>query len=100
MAGKEFLARIPFWAFPAVAGAVVVDVSALLQFAHEQAAAMAAMHYARVCEIVFHLSSAILGATIQQFLDALPTFAAHQRLVRARIRCPTPIEIAHVQAFP
>ena len=70
-------ARIRLRAFPPVAGAVVVHVPSLLQLADEQATAMAAVDQPGVREIVFHFASTILGASIQQILNALPTFARH-----------------------
>ena len=83
---RDFLARVRLRAFPPVAGAVIVHIPALLQLANQQAAAMATVHQPGVREIVSHLARAILGASIQQLLDTLPTFARHQWFVHALVR--------------
>ena len=57
----------------AVAGAMVVNVLALFHFTYQEAAAMAAVHKPEVRKIVFHLARTILGARIQQLLNALPS---------------------------
>ena len=77
-------------AFSPVAGAVVVHVLPLFHLADKQAAAMAAVDQSGVREVVLHFPRLVLGASIQQFLNALPTFAGDQRLVRARVRACRP----------
>src|SRR5712691_5038830 len=98
-ASEDFLARVRLRAFSPVAGAVVVHVLSLFQLADKQAAAVAAADQTSKGEIVLHLSRLVLGASIQQLLDALPTFVGHQRLVGARVRCAVPIKIASIQAL-
>jgi hypothetical protein len=95
LACEDFLARVWLLAFPPVAGAVVVHVLPLFQLADKQAAAVAAVDQSG--EIVLHFPRLVLGASIQQLLNTLPTFAGDQRLVRARVRATVPIEIAGVQ---
>ncbi|HSB17331.1 MAG TPA: hypothetical protein VLE22_22975 [Bryobacteraceae bacterium] len=98
LAGEDFLARVRLWAFASVAGTVVVHVSALLDFAHKRASAVATMHQTRVGEFMLYLPRFVLGTRIQQLLDPLPTLAGHERLVRALVHGAVPFELPHVQA--
>ena len=61
---------------------------------------MTAANQPGVCEVVLHFASLVLGASIQQFLNALPAFAGDERLVSARVRGTVPIKIAAVQTLP
>ena len=97
LACENFLARVWLLAFSPVARAVVVHVLPLLQLADKQAAAVAAVDQSGIREIMLHFPRLVLGASIQQLLNTLPTFAGDQRLVRARVRASIPIEIAGVQ---
>jgi hypothetical protein len=99
LANEDFLARVRLSAFAPVAGAVVVHVLSLFQLANKHAAAVAAADQPGVREVMLHFANLVLGASIQQLLDALPTFTGHQRLVSARVRGAAPIEIAGVQAL-
>ena len=91
------MASVRLCALAPVASAVVVDVLSLFQLADKQAAAMAAMDQARESEIVLHFPGLVLGSSIQQFLDSLPTFAGHHWFVSAVVRGAVPVEIAGVQ---
>ncbi len=69
---KHLLAHIGLVAFPLVTGAVVVDVTLLLDLADHRAAAMAASDQAREGEIVFHAAVFSGVAAIQHLLHPLP----------------------------
>ena len=58
---------------------------------------MAAVDQSGIREVVLHFPGPVLGARIQQHLNALPTFAGDQRLVGARVHPAVPIEVAGVQ---
>ena len=53
-----------------------------------------------VRKVVPDPARAIRCPGIQQFLDALPTIATHQRFVNSRVRGTVPVEIARIQALP
>ena len=78
---------------------MVIHVLSFFQLAHQQAAAVAAVHQPGVSEIVLHSANLVLGTSIQQLLDPLPTFAGDQRLVSAQVCGRVPVEIAGVHAF-
>ena len=64
-AREDFLARIRLRALSSVAGAMVVNVPPLLQFADKQATAMSAVDQPGERQLVFHLAGAIRGTSIQ-----------------------------------
>jgi hypothetical protein len=68
--GEAFFARIPFWTFSAVSGAVVVHVAPLFDLAHQRATTMAAANEAGEGKVVFALSMLLLVAAIQDFADS------------------------------
>jgi hypothetical protein len=99
LTAEHLLPRVRLRAFSTVAGAVVADGPPLLQFTYEQATAMAAVHQPGVGEIVLHFASAIRRPRVEQLLDTLPSFAAHQGFVRALVCGTVPVEIATVKTL-
>jgi hypothetical protein len=56
---------------------MVVHVLSFLEFAYQQASTVPTVDEPAVCEIVFYFASLVLGASIQQLLNALPTLPAY-----------------------
>jgi hypothetical protein len=81
----DFLWRVRLATFAAVAGAVVVDVLALLRFADQNAAAMPTAYEAGESEVVLDSVLLRFDAPIKQGLNLGPSFAASYSFMLARI---------------
>src|SRR5512132_3627866 len=81
-----------------VAGAVIVDVSLLLDLGDDRAAAMTAFDQTGERELVLGAAMALGVTAVENVLHPLPQLAAHDRLVAPLIDAAVPLELAHVDA--
>jgi hypothetical protein len=95
---NHLFAHIGFVAFSSIAGAVVVNVSALLEFAHHRAAAMTAIHQTREGEVMLSAAGLFCVATIQHALHPMPKLASNQWLVPTAVVMALPFVLARVDA--
>ncbi|WP_242443355.1 hypothetical protein [Sphingobium sp. LB126] len=87
----HFLSHIRLRAFALISGAVVIDVLLLFDLGDDRAATMAALHEARIGEVLRVHPYVCSLAAINYRLDGFPKFVRDDRFVPALIDLPVPI---------